>query len=81
VKAMTWFSESAKELDATLYKRLLDSEKGELNNDEILDIICSKTEFGFRKVEGAGITLVRARDDVEELRDRNGRPYLKLKIQ
>ena len=71
-------SEAARELAELLYKKLKESKDGILSFNEIIKIYDSKPEYGFSRVNGGAIRIVREKKDVVQLRDEDGRPYLKL---
>lgn len=68
----------SKELAELLYTKLKESEGGELSFNEILDIYETKIEYGLNRVNGGAIHIIRKRKDVIQLKDENGRPYLKI---
>lgn len=68
----------ARELCELLYLRLKESKHGELSFNEILDIFDTKAEYGLNRVNGGAIHLIRKKNDVEQLKDGKGRPFLKL---
>lgn len=68
----------ARELAEHLYERLKLSTRGELSFEDILNVFDEKPEYGLRRVSGGAIHLVRAREDVIQLNDDKGRPFLKL---
>lgn len=72
------FIKPISELEGLLYSKLIESEKGELSFEEVLDIFDMKQDYGLRKVSGGAISLIRERKDVEQMKDQKGRPFLKL---
>lgn len=72
------FIKSIKELEELLYYKLRESKDGELSFNEILDVFDLKQGFGLRKVSGGAISLIREREDVEQVKDEKGRNYLRL---
>jgi predicted CopG family antitoxin len=68
----------ARELSELLYSKLKESKNGELSFDEIINLFDSKTVYGLSRVNGGAISIIREREDVQELKDENNHPFLKL---
>lgn len=68
----------ARELSKIIYLKLKESKNGELSFIEILDIFNTKPEYGFSRVNGGAIHLIKKNEDVQQLKDEKGRPFLKL---
>jgi hypothetical protein len=68
----------ARELAELLYTNLKNSQNGELSFDEIINIFDTKAEYGLSRVNGGAISLIREREDVEQLKDEKGKPFLRL---
>jgi hypothetical protein len=71
-------NEIINELIDLLYTKLKESANGELSFDEIFILLDSKPEYGLNKIQGTAIRSIRERHNVEQLKDKNDRPYLKL---
>lgn len=69
---------SSRELAEVLYSKLTTSSNGELSFNQILDVFDSKPEYGLNRVNGGAIHLVKMKPNVVQMKDEQGRPFLKL---
>ena len=69
---------SARELSELLYLKLKESKNEELSFNEIINLFDSKPVYGLSRVNGGAISIIREREDVQELKDENNCPFLKL---